>query len=101
LFARKFMAFWTLFAGVLFAGDLGFRRRSRTRMWLRLMLVILLLANLIACSASSKSSGGNSGGNTSAPTATSTTPAGTYTVVVRATANNGLQSSTVVSLAVQ
>jgi len=100
LFAQKFMAFWTLFAGVLFAGDLGFRRRSRTRMW-RLMLVILLLAGLIACSASSKSSGGNSGGNTSAPTATSTTPAGTYTVVVRATANNGLQSSTVVSLAVQ
>jgi PKD repeat protein len=100
--AQKLMALWTLPVGLLFAGDLRWRRRSRKRMWLRLVFMSILLSLLMACSASSSNSGGNNGGgNNSAPTPTSSTPAGSYSVVVHATAKNGLQSSTMVSLAVQ
>jgi hypothetical protein len=98
---QRVMAWWTLFAGVLFAGDLRLRRRSRNSKWPALLAIALVLF-LIACSASSKSSsGGSSSGNNAAPTPSSSTPAGSYTLVLHATAGNNLQSSTLVNLTVQ
>ena len=101
LVLQKFMAWWTLLPGVLLAGELR-RRRSGKRKWIALAFLTVFLVALIACSASSNSSssGNNNGGN-SAPTPTTSTPAGNYAVVVHATGNNGLQSSTIVNFAVQ
>lgn len=99
LLAPRFLAWWTLLAGVLFVGNIpSSRSRIRRLKWLGIILVLLLLTSLLACSASSKSSGNS--GNNGAPTASSTTPASNYAVVLRATGNNS-QSSTIVNLAVQ
>lgn len=98
----KFLAWWILFSGVLFVGDT--RRGSRRRIpwkWIGVVLAIIAVASLIACSGSTSSPARNTGsGGTAMPAASSTTPASTYPIVVRATSSS-FQSSTIVNLTVQ
>jgi len=78
------------------------RRRSGRGRRILAAAVFTLLLILLACG------GGGGGGSSPAPTTPSsapsgsgTTPSGTYSVIVRATSNNNLQSSTPVTLIVQ
>ncbi|HEV2116387.1 MAG TPA: PKD domain-containing protein [Terriglobales bacterium] len=89
--------------GVVLAVFGGERNRRRAR----LLLLGLLLACLIPLLSCSGASGGSSSSppppsNPAAPpTPGSTTPSGTYTVVIHATSTGGAQSSTAVTLTVQ
>ena len=88
--------------GMILALGGGETDRRRKRLAL-LCILLACLIPLLSCSGASGSSStspppGNPG---SPPTPGSTTPSGTYTVVVRATSSAGSQSSTAVTLTVQ
>jgi|GEM_PF-1215339 len=87
--------------GIIFALGSAEPRQRRKRLLLAFLLLVCLLA-LFACSgASGTSSSSPPSSPTSPPTPGSTTPSGTYKVVIHASAAAGRQSSTEVSLTVQ
>jgi PKD repeat protein len=87
--------------GIIFTfGDAEPSRRRKRYLLVLLMLVCLLA--LFACSgASGSSSSPPPSSPTSPPTPGSSTPSGTYKVVIHASASGGRQSSTAVTLNVQ
>lgn len=86
--------------GMLLVGAGGDPRRHRRRLLLGCLLLVSLLP-LLSCSGARNSSSASPASPVSAPTPASSTPAGTYTVVVRATSASGPRSSTAVTLTVQ
>jgi PKD repeat protein len=101
MLSPRFFAWWVLLSGVLFAGEIRPRSRGIPWKWIGVVLIIAAIAGMIACGGVTKNAGGKSGnGSNGTPSASSTTPASTYAIVVRATSSSS-QSSTVVNLTVQ
>lgn len=86
--------------GVMLLASGGESRRRYQRLLLRCALLACLLP-LLSCSGASGNSSSPPASPVSAPAPGSSTPAGTYTVVVRATSAAGPRSSTAVTLNVQ
>jgi len=99
----RFYALWLVVPGFLLWPAFGRGSRSRNFRRAGMVLMVALLAALVACGG-----GGSSSSTTPTPTPTPApptpssmnTPAGTYTIVVRANSSS-LASSTVVTLKVQ
>jgi PKD repeat protein len=93
-------AFAFVFPGILLGRDLRAKRRGSSLTWIALIAVMALLGAMLACGGSSSK---NNNPNVTPPPpspSSMSTPPGTYSVVVRATAKS-FSSATVVTLKVQ
>jgi PKD repeat protein len=92
-------ALWPV--GILLWRDIRPKRRGNRFNWIAFIALLTLLGAMLACGGSSTSKSSNSNPTPPPPSPSSmTTPAGTYSIVVRATAKSSA-SATVVSLKVQ
>jgi len=93
-------AFVLVFPGILLCRDIRAKRRGSRLTWIALIALLTFLGAMLACGGSSSK---NTNPNVTPPPPSSTsmsTPPGTYSVVVRATAKS-FTSATVVTLKVQ